>query len=149
MKPQISILKYLHSFFKPTRTSARLPSSGGVGHLSRDSCPQALWGLGVWGRDKPWSNNKDMGLSRKQSDGMAPALPEAQKHSPSWTHFSGSVVITGRLWLPEPEKHILSPRKGPGVDHSSSLHHPGQGSPERRPPWNGRAEEDTLASLLL
>lgn len=26
---------------------------------------------------------------------------------------------------------------------------PGQGSPERKPPWNGRAEEDTLASLLL
>lgn len=78
MKPQTSVLKYPHSFFKPTRMSTRLPCSGGAGHLSHASCLQALRGLGMWGQDKPWSNNKNMGLSRKQSDGMAPALPEAE-----------------------------------------------------------------------
>lgn len=135
MKPQISDLKYLHSFFKPTRMSTRLPCSGGAGHLSHASCPQALWGLGVWGLDKPWSNNKDMGLSRNQSDGMAPALLKAQKHSPSWTHFSGSAVITGRLQLPEPEKHPRTQKRPWGGPFQFSA------SPGARKPWEEAALE--------
>lgn len=85
-------------------------------------CRERAGGAGR-GQDQPGSKNKDRECSRKHSDGMALRTAGwAGRPWPSWRQLSGSLVITERLgqrampaltlWLPGPEKHCPSPRKG-------------------------------------
>lgn len=139
----MSDLKYHHSFFKPTRMSTRLPCSGG--QACEPPPAHRPWGLGV-GTGQALVKQGHGALQKPKRWDGAWQLLEARKHSLPAGRISQAQRSSQGGCSFQSLRNILEPRKGPGVDHSSSLHpHPGQGSPERRLPWNGRAEKTLLA----
>lgn len=100
MKPQMSDLKYLHSFSKPTRMSTRLPCSGGAWDGATLPGPTGTLGAGCVGtgqashKDRLWETSRWMASQHCW-----------RRRNTAPVDSSGSTVITGRLQPPEPEKH--------------------------------------------
>lgn len=135
MKPQISILKYLHSFFKPTRMSARLPCSGGVGYEPR-LLPAGSLGAGCVGTGQALVKQQGHGALQKAKwwDGASTAGgAETQPQLDAFLSLSGHhrEAAASRAW----ETHPVTQKRPWGGPFQFSA------SPRARKPWEEAALE--------
>lgn len=117
INPEVTVIKYLHWFFKPTRTCCHLPRwglslyCGEAGCSGQDSCLQAILGVGirVGARTNPGETtrrDKAARLSRKQRDGLAPQ-PAGGTEGETQAQLEAALRLRGHHW--RQEERLLQP----------------------------------------